>query len=115
MTASTLAFPSASSNRAAVATPSAVADARASSEGSTASTGAMTVLFNRVLRIVFPHHPRPTTAALIIRPSEFRHLGPVPVADFARSHQRDAVMAHDIVEQRFQIFDAMRNPGNVRM
>src|ERR1035438_5670681 len=41
------------------------------------------------------------------------HLVPIPVADLARSHQRDAVMADDIVEQSFQIFDAMRNTRDV--
>src|ERR1700738_1604204 len=85
--------------------------------GSTASTGAMTVLFSKVLRIVCPHHPRPMTAALIMPgfPSGlwFRHFGSVPVADLTCRHQRNAVMADDVVEQRFQIFDAMRDTGDV--
>jgi hypothetical protein len=42
-------------------------------------------------------------------------LRSVPVAHLARRHQGDAGMADDIVERRFQIFDAMRDTRNVRV
>src|SRR6201998_2868673 len=128
MTASTLGLASASSKFEAVSTPSAAADARAESRGSTPSTGLMTSLSRRFLRMFCPHQPRPMTAALImcgfsipdddlflfaLDISGFGHLGAVPVADLAGGHQRDTVMSDDIVEQRFQIFDAMGNTGDV--
>src|ERR1700722_2567999 len=128
MTASTLGLASASSKRDAVSTPSAAADARAESRGSTPSTGLMTSLSSRFLRMFCPHQPRPMTAALImcgfpmpdddffslaLDISGFGHFSAVPVADLAGRHQRDAVMADDIVEQRFQIFDPMRHAGDV--
>src|SRR5437660_7327063 len=42
-----------------------------------------------------------------------RHLGAIPVANPACRHQRDAVMADDIIEQRFQILDPVRYAGDV--
>src|SRR5690242_9036970 len=55
----------------------------------------------------------PTTAnsALLL----LRHLGAVPVADLACGHQCYAVMADDIIEQRFQIFDPVRHAGDIGM
>src|SRR4051812_15619151 len=52
-----------------------------------------------------------TSAALLL----LRHLGTVPVADLACRHQRDAVMADDIVEQCLQILDPVRYAGDVGM
>src|SRR6202140_2114078 len=119
MTASILASASASSNCGAVSMPSADATSRACCLGSMPSTGATTALFVRVLRMVCPHHPRPMIAALIMRGfrsgSRFRHFRPVPVADLTCGHQRDAIVADDVVEQGFQIFDAVRDAGDVRM
>src|SRR5258708_36389347 len=85
MTASTFESASASSNRSVVLIPSADTAARAWSIGSTPSTGAMTVLFDRLLRMVCPHHPRPITAALIMRLSEsiFCKLCARPVVNLA--------------------------------
>src|SRR4051794_13470603 len=47
--------------------------------------------------------------------TEVRHRGSVPIADFSRGHQRHAVMGEHVVEQGFQIFDAMRNSRNIGM
>jgi hypothetical protein len=46
----------------------------------------------------------------VFRIPDFGHFGAVPVADLAGGHQGDAIMADDTVEveQRLQIFDAMR-------
>ena len=56
------------------------ADARAESRGSTPSTGLMTSLSSRFLRMFCPHQPRPMTAALIMRgfliPDYYFVLGP---------------------------------------
>src|SRR6267142_2008704 len=44
---------------------------------------------------------------------EFRHFASIPIADLARSHQSDAVMGDDVIEQSLQIFNAMRDTGDV--
>src|SRR3954454_5101011 len=54
-------------------------------------------------------------ADLSRKPAEARHCGSVPIADFASGHQRHAVMAENVVEQGFQIFDAMRNACDIGM
>ena len=57
---------------------------------------------------------REASACTASGPDQTSTFRPIPVADFAGSHQRDAVVADDIVEQRLQIFDPMRDAGNVR-
>jgi hypothetical protein len=40
--------------------------------------------------------------------SAFCHLRAIPVVNLAGCHEGDAIMTAHIVEQRFQILDAMR-------